>query len=145
MLFFGHGSKPMLPFWDRCTTHFSLFWWGLGCSLGARGFDPLRNVARHSPDRSGQSVKVMPRTTHPQAQIQLPELLLRKRMEQDNHVCHLLVRQVENEKWTGPFWDPRKGNHIYKGQSISHALLSTSTVKNAMEQPWHPFKRTALL
>ena len=21
----GHGSKPMVPFWDRCTTHFSLF------------------------------------------------------------------------------------------------------------------------
>ena len=36
----GHGSKTMVPFWDRCTTHFSLFWWGLGCSLGVRGFDP---------------------------------------------------------------------------------------------------------
>ena len=21
----GHGSKPMVPFWRRCTTHFSLF------------------------------------------------------------------------------------------------------------------------
>ena len=34
------GSKPMVPFWGRCTTQFSLFWWGLGCSLGARDFDP---------------------------------------------------------------------------------------------------------
>ena len=33
-------SKPMVPFWGRCTTHFSLFSWGLGCSLGVRGFDP---------------------------------------------------------------------------------------------------------
>ena len=24
----------------RCTTHFSLFWLGLGCSLGLRDFDP---------------------------------------------------------------------------------------------------------
>ena len=30
----GCGSKPMVPFWGRCSTHFSLFWWGLGCSLG---------------------------------------------------------------------------------------------------------------
>ena len=22
----GHGSKPMVPFWDRCTTHFSVDW-----------------------------------------------------------------------------------------------------------------------
>ena len=22
---YGHGSKPMVPVWDRCTTHFSLF------------------------------------------------------------------------------------------------------------------------
>ena len=39
-LLVGCGSKPMVPFWDRCTTHFSLFWWGLACSLGVRGFDP---------------------------------------------------------------------------------------------------------
>ena len=25
------GSKPMVPYWGRCTTHFILFWWGLGC------------------------------------------------------------------------------------------------------------------
>ena len=24
-LVYGCGSKPMLPFWGRCTTHFSLF------------------------------------------------------------------------------------------------------------------------
>ena len=30
----GCGSKPMVPLWDRCTTHFSLFQWGLGRSLG---------------------------------------------------------------------------------------------------------------
>ena len=29
----------MVPFWGRCTTHFSLFQWGLGCSLGVRDFD----------------------------------------------------------------------------------------------------------
>ena len=29
------GSKPMVPFWGRCTTHFSQLW-GLGCSLGVR-------------------------------------------------------------------------------------------------------------
>ena len=23
----------MVPFWGRCTTHFSLLWWPLGCSL----------------------------------------------------------------------------------------------------------------
>ena len=22
---FGQGSKQMVPFWERCTTHFSLF------------------------------------------------------------------------------------------------------------------------
>ena len=33
---YGCGSKPMVPFWDS----FSLVWWGLGCSLGVRGFDP---------------------------------------------------------------------------------------------------------
>ena len=32
----NHG----IPFWGRCTTHFSLVSWGLGCSLGVRGFDP---------------------------------------------------------------------------------------------------------
>ena len=26
----------MVPFWGRCTTHFSLSLWGLGCSLGVR-------------------------------------------------------------------------------------------------------------
>ena len=36
----GHGSKPMVPFWDRCTTYCSLFQWGVGCSLGLRDFDP---------------------------------------------------------------------------------------------------------
>ena len=36
----GCGSKPMVPFWGGCTTHFSLFEWGLGCSLGLRDFDP---------------------------------------------------------------------------------------------------------
>ena len=36
----GCGSKPMVPFWGRCTTHFSLFQWGLGCSPGVRDFDP---------------------------------------------------------------------------------------------------------
>ena len=30
-----------IPFWGRCTTDFSLFWWGLGCSLEVRGFDPI--------------------------------------------------------------------------------------------------------
>ena len=34
----GCGSKPMVPFWGRCTAHFSLFQWGL-CSL-VRAFDP---------------------------------------------------------------------------------------------------------
>ena len=36
----GCGSKPMVPFWRRCTTHFSPFCCGLGCSLGVRAFDP---------------------------------------------------------------------------------------------------------
>ena len=40
----GHDSKPTVPFWDRYTTHFSLFQWGLGCSLGVRGFDPQPNL-----------------------------------------------------------------------------------------------------
>ena len=34
----GCGSRPMVPFWGRCTTHFSLFsgdW-----DVGARDFDP---------------------------------------------------------------------------------------------------------
>ena len=31
-------SKPMVPFWGGCTTHFSLFKWG--CSLGVRDFYP---------------------------------------------------------------------------------------------------------
>ena len=35
----GCGSTP-IPFWGRCTTRFSLFVWGLGCSLGVRDFDP---------------------------------------------------------------------------------------------------------
>ena len=41
----NHGSKPMVPCWDRCTTHFCLFeWgWGLGRSLGVQGFDPWPN------------------------------------------------------------------------------------------------------
>ena len=38
-------SKPMVPFWDRCTTHFILFQWGLGCSLGVRDFDPWPYVS----------------------------------------------------------------------------------------------------
>ena len=36
----GRGAQPMVPFWGRCTTHSSLFQWGLGCSLGVRDFDP---------------------------------------------------------------------------------------------------------
>ena len=39
----GCGSKPMVPFWGRCTTHFSPFLWGLGCSLGVRDVDPWPN------------------------------------------------------------------------------------------------------
>ena len=30
----GCMSRPMVPFWGRCTTHFGLFWWGWGFSLG---------------------------------------------------------------------------------------------------------------
>ena len=30
----------MVPFWGRCTTHFSLFEWELGCSRGFQDFDP---------------------------------------------------------------------------------------------------------
>ena len=33
-----------IPFWGRCTAHFSRFWWGLGCSLGVRDFDPWPNT-----------------------------------------------------------------------------------------------------
>ena len=33
------GSKPMVPVWGRCTTHFRPFSWGLGCSPKARDFD----------------------------------------------------------------------------------------------------------
>ena len=39
----GRGSTPMVPFWGRFTAHFSLFEWGLGYSLGVRGFDPWPN------------------------------------------------------------------------------------------------------
>ena len=28
-----------IPFWGRRTTHFSLFQFGLGCSLGVQGFE----------------------------------------------------------------------------------------------------------
>ena len=31
---FGHGSKPMLPFWDRCTTHFVYFSGWIGMFTG---------------------------------------------------------------------------------------------------------------
>ena len=34
------GQNQWYYFWGRCTTHFSLFLWGLGCSLGVRAFDP---------------------------------------------------------------------------------------------------------
>ena len=31
----GHGSKPMVPVWDRCTAHFSLFYLlGIGMFTG---------------------------------------------------------------------------------------------------------------
>ena len=33
---YGHGSKPMVPCWDRCTTHFRT-------SLGVRVFVPWPN------------------------------------------------------------------------------------------------------
>ena len=37
----GAGFRPStVPFWDKCTTHFSLLWWGWGCSLGVGGSDP---------------------------------------------------------------------------------------------------------
>ena len=49
----GRGSKPMVPFWGRCTTHFSLFWWGLGCSRGVRGFDPWPTEQAVSGERQG--------------------------------------------------------------------------------------------
>ena len=32
-----------IPFWGRCTTHFGLLQWGLGCSLGVQDFDPWAN------------------------------------------------------------------------------------------------------
>ena len=35
---YGCGSKPMVTSWGRCTTHFSLLQWGLGC--GVRAFGP---------------------------------------------------------------------------------------------------------
>ena len=38
---YGCGSKPMVPFWGRCTTHFSE---GLRCSLAVRGIDPYPYV-----------------------------------------------------------------------------------------------------
>ena len=34
----------LVPFWGRCTTHFSLLLSGLGCSLGIRDFDPWPHV-----------------------------------------------------------------------------------------------------
>ena len=42
----GHGSKPMVPFWDRCTTHFSLFSgdWDVHW-----GFDPWPYLASNQP------------------------------------------------------------------------------------------------
>ena len=38
MYSFGCGSRPIVPFWGRCTTHFSLKKWGLECSLVRFGF-----------------------------------------------------------------------------------------------------------
>ena len=35
---FGYGSKLMIPFWGRCTTHFSLFLVGIGMFTGGAGF-----------------------------------------------------------------------------------------------------------
>ena len=36
----GCGSKPMVPFWSRCTTHVSLFSVAIGMFTGGRDFDP---------------------------------------------------------------------------------------------------------
>ena len=50
----GCVSKPMV--WARCTTHFSLFWWGFGCSPGARDFDPQPCSFKGTPTpRRGQT------------------------------------------------------------------------------------------
>ena len=43
---YGCRSKPMVPFWGRCTTHFGLFLWGLGCSLGVRAFDSSQQASK---------------------------------------------------------------------------------------------------
>ena len=32
----GCGSKPMVPFWGRCTAHFSLIQWSFGMFTGGR-------------------------------------------------------------------------------------------------------------
>ena len=50
---YGHSSKPMVPFWDRCTTHFRTYFngdwdvhWG---KTGVLTFDPWPYVpgSRH--------------------------------------------------------------------------------------------------
>ena len=43
---FGCGSKPMVVFWGRFATHFSLFWWGLGYGLLTHGH---LGVAQNQP------------------------------------------------------------------------------------------------
>ena len=57
----GCGSKPIVPFWGRCTTHFSLFRWGLGCSLGVRCFDPQPCLSSFCAN-----ARPCPRAQHPQ-------------------------------------------------------------------------------
>ena len=42
----GCGSKPMVPFWGRCTAHFSLLWdWDVHSGYDL-DFDPWPNESR---------------------------------------------------------------------------------------------------
>ena len=65
MLPAGHGSKPMVPFWGRCTTHFRTYFSGDWDVHWAQGFDPQPARSRHEKEKARRAR--LPKTGAPSA------------------------------------------------------------------------------
>ena len=67
---YGCGSKPMVPVWGRCTTHFSLFCWEWDVHWGYLDFGPwpantsaFRQPASVAPVLQAENLHLLPEAT----------------------------------------------------------------------------------
>ena len=83
----GMGQNQWYHFGVGAPPHFSLFQWGLGCSLGLRAFDPW--PYGHEPQGN------------PQVSAHLPGFHLRYLFLTHNHMCLIWNHEDEGEEVQG--------------------------------------------